>query len=515
MPRCEGGEQPESHQGRLPTWISFPPSIFWVPFVREKGPIRKEPLEMTPFGQANAARIEARRNILVSELVDADGNQVQLAKIPGLLKPLFKPNRYKIAYGGRGSAKSWSFARALLLLASESQLRIVCFREVQKSIEESVHALLKLQIAELGLEGWIVEKEKIYNPEIGSEFKFAGLSAETASSMKSYEGFDIAWVEEAESVTQTSWNLLIPTIRKEGSEIWITFNPQLDTDYTYVEFVENAPDGAFVVLMNWRDNPWFPETLQLERLRAKKRMSADEYNNIWEGRTRAAVAGAIYAEQIAEMRAEGRYIMVPHNPRHHVHVILDLGWNDAMFVIMAQRVLSALCIIEAFQVDHTTLEELNILIRGGDPNDPAVGVIRQRRARYKWGFMFLPHDGAHGDFKTGRSTMDIMKKDHGWRTKPVPNVDIETGIKRARGLLPMTYIDKDLAQPLMQAMRRYRRQINKHEEAATIVHDAASHGADDYRYTALVYDRMTNPDAERASSNNRVVSYGIDDEMGM
>ena len=208
---------------------------------------------MTPFAQANADRLERARTER-AELTDSEGVPFALAQIPRVLEPLFSPNRYKILHGGRGSAKSWSVARALLILASESPLRIVCFREVQKSIEESVHALLKSQIVELQLEGWTVEKTQIYNREVGSEFKFAGLSTETASSMKSYEGFDIAWVEEAESVVQSSWTLLIPPIRKEGSEIWITFNPQLDTDYTYVEFVEDPPEGAFCIAMNWRDN---------------------------------------------------------------------------------------------------------------------------------------------------------------------------------------------------------------------------------------------------------------------
>ena len=433
------------------------------------------------------------------------------APIPAKLSGLFKLNRYKIAYGGRGSGKSWSFARALILLASANTLRIVCFREIQKSIEESVHALLKQQIQNdpdavspgLGLgEEWTVQQYSIRHNTNGSEFKFAGLSAETATSMKSYEGFDIAWVEEAESVSETSWSLLIPTIRRTNSEIWISFNPQLDTDYTYKEFVENPPEGAMCVAMNYTDNPWFPPVLEKERLRAKARMSADQYNNIWNGRTRAAVQGAIYAEEISQMRAQGRYGRVPHNPKLHVHLVLDLGWNDSMFINLVQASMGAVCIIEALEVDHTTLDVLSNDLRHGRP--------------YRWGFMFLPHDAMHGDYKTGRTAFDILKYDHNWNCKPVPKVGIEDGIRITRGMLSTVYMDNQRCQPLMDALRRYRRNINKHEEGTGPAHDGASHGGDAMRYTALCAPRMKNPDDARAGSgHNRAVQYPIDEEMGL
>lgn len=139
------------------------------------------------------------------------------ARFPQKLKFLFDPYRYKIAYGGRGSTKSWSFARALLIKGSEKQLRILCAREVQKSIEQSVHLLLSDQIKMLELE-WFY---RITDTEItginGTQFNFAGLSNITAASLKSYEGVDIVWVEEAQTVTKKSWDTLIPTIRIDVS----------------------------------------------------------------------------------------------------------------------------------------------------------------------------------------------------------------------------------------------------------------------------------------------------------
>ena len=168
-------------------------------------------------------------------------------EIPRKLEFLFRPARYKVAYGGRGSAKSWTFAQALLILGSKQKLRILCAREVQKSIKDSVHKLLSDQIKRLGLGSFY----QILNTEIrgknGTEILFSGLSDQTADSIKSFEGVDIAWVEEAQTVTKRSWDIFRPTIRKAGSEIWVSYNPELDTDATHVMFRRNKPDGAVVV----------------------------------------------------------------------------------------------------------------------------------------------------------------------------------------------------------------------------------------------------------------------------
>ena len=155
------------------------------------------------------------------------------AEFPAKTQCLFLPerSRYRVLYGGRGGAKSWAVARALLIKAAKSPLRILCAREFQTSIRDSVHKLLSDQIVALGL----IELFEITQAAIrgvnGSEFAFVGLKNNVAN-VKSYEGIDICWVEEAQTVSRNSWNVLIPTIRKEGSEIWITFNPELETDET-------------------------------------------------------------------------------------------------------------------------------------------------------------------------------------------------------------------------------------------------------------------------------------------
>lgn len=178
---------------------------------------------------------------------------------------LFTPHRYKVLRGGRGSAKSWSVGRALPAVGLQSRKRILCAREIQKSIQDSSYKLISDQIELLGMTGvYDVLKTEIRGHN-GTEFLFRGLGNLTAESIKSFEGVDIVWVEEAHTVSDRSWELLIPTIRKAGSELWITYNPDEETDPVDVRFVKNTPPGCVVVDMNWYDNPWFPEVLRAEK----------------------------------------------------------------------------------------------------------------------------------------------------------------------------------------------------------------------------------------------------------
>lgn len=187
------------------------------------------------------------------------------ADFPEKLEFLFEPRRYKVCHGGRGSGKSWGFARALLIKAMEGKTRILCTREVQKSIKDSVHRLLSDQIQEMGLGEYFEILQTEIRAKNGSQFLFAGLANTTAESIKSFEGCNTCWVEEAQTVSDRSWEILIPTIRAPGSEIWVTFNPAEETDPTYQRFVVNPPPDASVVRLNWYDNLWFPEELKKEK----------------------------------------------------------------------------------------------------------------------------------------------------------------------------------------------------------------------------------------------------------
>lgn len=204
--------------------------------------------------------------------------------IPPAYKELFTPMRYKSYWGGRGSAKSWSFARTLLILGTGKPLRILCTREFQSSIADSVHKLLSDQIHILDLEGNYTIQNNSIKGICGSEFIFKGLRF-NINEIKSMEGIDIVWCEEAQSVSEDSWKILIPTIRKENSEIWLSWNTGEIKDATYQRFVVNPPDNCLSKLVSWRDNPYFPETLRKEMEYCKK-VDKDAYNHIWEGSPR-------------------------------------------------------------------------------------------------------------------------------------------------------------------------------------------------------------------------------------
>lgn len=397
-----------------------------------------------------------------------------IAQFPNKLEFLFQPHRYKVAYGGRGSGKSWGFARALLISAANRPLRILCCREIQKSIKQSVHTLLTDQIQALGLGNFYEILEAEIRGKNGSLFSFTGLATNTVESIKSFEGCDIAWVEEAQTVSKKSWDILIPTIRKENSEIWVSFNPDLDTDDTYQRFIVNQPENAAVVKINWSDNPWFPEVLEEERLHSKA--TNPDYDNIWEGNCKAAKDGAIYANEIREAQENGRVTNVPYDPTLKVHVVMDLGWNDSMSIILIQRGVSDARIIGYIEDDHRTLDSYSAQLK----NLP-----------YNYGQMYLPHDGQTKDFKHGISAEDIMRR-NGWDVRIVPKSDIEHGIRIARMNFHRVYFDKSVTR-LLECLKNYRRTINTAtNEPGAPLHDEYSHGADAFRYMAISLDGMKN-----------------------
>lgn len=211
---------------------------------------------------------------------------------PKAYQSLFRHKRYKVYYGGRGSGKSWACARALLILGYQKPLRILCAREIQRSISDSVWKLLCQQIDDMSLDGFYTPTRDAIRGANGTEIIFKGLRS-NPQEIKSTEGIDIAWVEEAQAVSQDSWDILIPTVRKENSEIWVTFNPLDATDPTYQRFVANKPDDAVVKLVNYDKNPYFPEVLkkEMEWLKAKDYQS---YLHIWEGEVRKYSSALVF-----------------------------------------------------------------------------------------------------------------------------------------------------------------------------------------------------------------------------
>ncbi len=209
-------------------------------------------------------------------------------------RSLLDPYRVKLFYGGRGGAKSWQFARASMIKALEKRRRIICAREFMNSIRESVHALLDSQIRQLDLEDYFQVQERAIKSTNGSEFLFMGLK-QNIHSAKSFEGADILWIEEGQTISKESLDIIIPTIRKEGSEIWISANLETEEDPIKTRFIDAPPDpDVFIRKVNYDENPHFTSTLEKERLRALSmvesapnedaRIQAQaDYDHIWLG----------------------------------------------------------------------------------------------------------------------------------------------------------------------------------------------------------------------------------------
>jgi len=392
-------------------------------------------------------------------------------RFPKKFEGLFKPekSRYRIYYGGRGGAKSWCFARALLAKGAKKPLRILCAREFQTSIRDSVHKLLSDQIYELKLEAFYEITQNTIRGTNGTEFLFVGIKNNT-NNVKSIEGIDICWVEEAQSVSANSWNVLIPTIRKQDSEIWVSFNPELPTDDTWKRFVENPPDSAIVVKVNWDDNPWFPETLNLERLALKQR-DMSSYNNVWEGMTRNTVDGAIFAKEMEQAELEGRITTVPYDSSKPVHAIFDLGWADNTACWIIQFIGFEIRVLRYFEDNQKTIQHYLALMQ---------------TFGYMYDTIWLPHDAAAKSLGTGKSIEEIVRST-GMKVQILDRVPVADSINAARTIFPRCYFDRKNTEEGLNCLRHYRYDVDEHGTfSQKPLHDIYSHGADAWRYIGLM-----------------------------
>ena len=408
---------------------------------------------------------------------------------------LFEPHRYKIGYGGRVGTKSWGFARALLVQGFEKRLRILCAREVQKSIKDSVHQLLEDQIERMQLSGFY----RVLRDEIrglnGTSVVYTGLSDLTVEQIKSYEGIDICWVEEAAKVTRRSWDILIPTIRKEGSEIWITLNPELDTDETWLRFVANPPHNAFIQEMSYHTNPWMSAEAEEERQDFLRLVEAgvrsqEDYDNIWEGKTKTAVEGAIFANQVAKVIKDNRLTHVPHDPKLLTHLIWDLGYSDNMVIGFVQRAGPSLRFIDYIEDHHRTYEEYVQQIRGMVDEHGYRIALDGRSGGKAW----LPHDGKAKNPQTGKSPIETLN-DLGLKAdeEGIPDIGIKARIEAGRQMFVRVLFDKEKCTPLFNRLRRYARRISKETGQPTgIKKDGNDHAGDMYCYTAVIESELGN-----------------------
>lgn len=415
-------------------------------------------------------------------------------QIPEVFEPLFSPKRYKVYYGGRGGGKSHAIVRVLLVMGMQRPLRIICAREIQKSIKDSVHTLLSDVIRNHDLTFFYEIQESVIKGKNGTEFKFRGLKHNTTD-MKSLEGADICWIEEAENVSDSSYEILIPTIRKEDSEIWISFNPKNVTDPTYKRFITESHDDVLKCKVSWRDNPFFPDVLDKERQKLE-RTDTEAYNHIWEGEPDSRRSGAVYAKQIAKARDENRVTIVPYDPVSEVFTAWDLGFGDSTAIWWLQFVGRELRWLDYYENDGEQLAHY-------------VQVVKSKHYNYMRNGHYLPHDGAHGNIR-GESVTNQL------REMGLNNIVLEresnvtAGIELLRQTLEYSCFDAEKTKDGLLALEQYGfewdedRQIFK----KTPRHDWTSHAADAARYAARAASML------KGGLGGKVMSFKITNAGG-
>lgn len=393
-------------------------------------------------------------------------------------EPLLAPARYKGAWGGRGSGKSHFFAGKLIEDAlaepgdSGEGLRSACIREVQRDLAQSSKALIEAKLQDFGLgerDGFKVYRDVIATPGDGVMI-FKGMQDFTAESVKSLEGFKRAWWEEAQTASAHSLNLLRPTIRAAGSELWFSWNARRKADP--VDLMLRGPEqptGAVVVCANWRDNPWFTAELEQERLDCL-RMQPDQYDHIWEGGYITVSAGAYYARVLAECRGKGRIGALAADPLMTLRAYWDIGGTGAK---------ADACAIWIVQFIGEQVRVLDYYEAVGQELSAHVGWLRS--SGYDKALCVLPHDGATHD-KVHRVSYESSLKAAGFAVKVVPNMGAGAAnarIESLRRLFPQIWFNEKTTEAGRDALGWYH---EKRDEARGIGlgpdHDWSSHAAD-------------------------------------
>lgn len=395
-------------------------------------------------------------------------------KTPRVFMPLLKPARHKGAWGGRGSGKSYFFADlAIEECISNSDMRIVCIREVQKSIKESVKRLLEDRIAFHGVGHLFDILESEIRGKNGSFIHFIGMQSHTAESVKSLQGYKRAWCEEAQALSQRSIDLLRPTIREEGSELWWGWNPE--TDDVPVDKMLRGPNkinDAIVVEANWSDNPYFPDVLRLE-MEADKARDYDKYLHIWEGHYRRTLDGSIYAKEVRQAYEDKRVCRVLPIPGMPIDTFWDLG-RDTTAIWFGQIQMGEYRIPRYYQNAGEKLEHYVRIIKEFD---------------YPLGTFWLPHDADHERI-VGKSIADNLREYFpGHTVRVLPRMSKKgIGIEAARRIFPNCYFDEANTRDGVKCLERFRWKIDPdtgHPSKDEPLHDQYSHGADAFAQMAL------------------------------
>ncbi len=432
-------------------------------------------------------------------------------QVPRKLQPLLSPARYKGAHGGRGGSKSHFFAEQVVLQVHTKAKRAVCIREIQESIKDSVKTLIEAKIKKLGLSRYFdvtlteIRALNAAGQPTGGLIVFRGMQSFNAENIKSLEGFDIAWVEEAQTLSARSLELLRPTIRKSDSELWFSWNPRFDTD-AVDDLLRggNRPKDAVVVEINWNENPWFPEVLKDEKDRDYA-ADPEMASHVWGGGYQIVSEGAYYARLVAQAEREGRIGFYPYNPQQRLRTAWDLGVDDYMacWFIQDDGVWSTA--VDYYEMNGVGFDQFvaNCMPEVFIPplvDADFIGWSKEkaldelgRDVPFKYNLHFLPHDIAVREIGAGARHRHQSLEALG--VKPLKKgvqADPEIRIAAGRQLLPsMRFHNTSRVQHGLKRLMRYRRRFN---ELLGIymgpLKDGNDHGADAFGEYAVNCDLL-------------------------
>ena len=398
-------------------------------------------------------------------------------EVPEAFGELFEPMRFKVYYGGRGSGKSHSFAMAALIRGINRPTRILCARELQISIADSVHKLLADKImASDELSAFYTVQQASIKGINGTEFLFKGMK-HNSTEIKSTEGIDICWVEEAEKVSDASWELLIPTIRKEGSEIWVSFNNKQPTDATYRLLVANKREDSIVKKVSWRDNPWFPDVLRKEMEHLKK-VDYEAYLHVWEGEFDTRFFGGVYSKQLIRAEESGRIVESAFCETAPVNTAWDLGYDDATAIVFWQRVGDEIRIVDYHEDSGQDIPSYAKVLR----EKAAIGSTLPdgRAVRWRYDKHIVPHDAKHKLLAAGGKSIVEQFYRLGIKMYAMPVYAQQQQIEATRAMLETCWFTKATTDRLRECLRSYQFKYNEDlgRFESTPKHDQFSHGAD-------------------------------------
>lgn len=400
------------------------------------------------------------------------------ASMPAAFRGLFEPHRYKVFYGGRGGGKSRAFARALLLTGVQRPVRVLCAREVQNSIRDSVKRLLDDEIERLGLGGFYTSTDAEIRGRNGSLFIFAGLRM-SPERIKSFEALTHCWIEEAETVSERSLDLLIPTMRAEGSEIWMSFNPARVNSPVWQRFVvKTPPPDSLVRKVGWRDNPWFPDELRREMEHCKA-TDPDKYDHIWEGNPVLVAAGSYYGRLLQQAEEAGRIGTVPVEPNLLVNTAWDLGMSDS----------TAIWFFQFLPVGHFgEWRFIDYYEASGEGLAHYAAVLAKKG--YRYGVHVGPHDLAVRELGTGKSRIETARG-LGLNFITAPQLPVADGIEGVRQVLGAAWFDREKCGQGLQSLWAYQWEWDDVRSCFKPhpLHDWTSHAADAMRYAAVGFRR--------------------------